>query len=144
MSCVIQINKLEGSSSYQNEDLQEVQRTRFATGTTALIMSLQLVPGQNLNWGCERTKSLKDNWLYMSRTLWVEMWARTKSSAAKVSQLADMHDKPERIQQEIHELFKYIFKLFLSQKFCRLFSWNQSDDNRDVFTNFLPNKSLEL
>ena len=49
MSCVIQINKLEGSSSYQNEDLQEVQRTRFATGTTALIMSLQLVPGQNLN-----------------------------------------------------------------------------------------------
>ena len=36
-------------TSYQNEDLQEVQWTRFATGNTALIMSLQLVPGQNLN-----------------------------------------------------------------------------------------------
>jgi hypothetical protein len=29
------------------------------------------------------------------------MWARTKSSAAKVSQLADMHERPEKIIKTI-------------------------------------------
>ena len=34
--------------AYQNDDLQDVQMTRLATWRTALMMSLQLVPGQNL------------------------------------------------------------------------------------------------
>ena len=34
---------------YQKEDLQVVQTTLLATRTTALMMSLQLLPGQNLN-----------------------------------------------------------------------------------------------
>ena len=36
----------------------------------------------------------------MSRTFSMEMWAKTKSSAAKVSQLADIHDKPLKKQKK--------------------------------------------
>ena len=102
---------------YQKEDLQVVQTTLLATRTTALMMSLQLLPGQNLNWGCDLTKSRNDNWLYISRTLSMEMWAKTKSSAARVSQLADIQDKP------VKQNYKCNFKntIFLNSSFS---PWN--------------------
>ena len=34
--------------SHQKDDLHDVQMTRLATWRTALMMSLQLLPGQNL------------------------------------------------------------------------------------------------
>ena len=36
-------------SIYQNDDLQEAHETRFAKHLTALMIYLQLFPGQNLN-----------------------------------------------------------------------------------------------
>ena len=60
----------------------------------------------------------------MSRT-WtfsMEMWDRTKSSLARVSQLADIQDKPENEDIE--------FEIFHSEYFQNIKHWFRGGQNR--------------
>ena len=60
----------------------------------------------------------------MSCTFSLWMWARTKSSAAKVSQLADMHERPAK--KNLQTLLKTSGEMVFCHKKCSDPLWEKN------------------